>query len=314
MALKNLPPSKTLPNKQQEDLSEYFSDSNALYLTGGFVTHGPPKHGKSFFAATASSYYPDGLKMEECRSIVSIGEERWRKLKPVKLEDVLWLTYDLGALDGFPQFKIDVPAIDVRALVKRFGAPGAVRKVNEVVRKFIEANPSIEWIIEDTTSKKDRLLLDYFAAHPVMSRDGVTEDKYAKWGSMKEAHISSHNALQATGCKIHYLCHSKAAPDSQQATPHQKKVDATMEMPSNDDGIEPEISGQGYKAYIGDASVIGVLLATEVPNKKGKYDRGFYPFGGKNFVGGTRLQTLLQVKQPPDMQLVLRALRSLGNG
>lgn len=295
-----------IPNKPKEDLSEFFSSSHDLYLTGGFVTHGGLKNGKSFFAATASSCWPDGLKMEEARSIESIGEDRWRKLKPVRLEDLIWLPYDLGALDGFPQFKIEVPSLDVRAIIKKFNAPLGVRKVNQTIQLWVEQNQKTKWVVEDTTSAKDRLLLEYFDSHPVMNRQGE-EDKYAKYGSLKSAHIASHNALRNSGLTVHYLCHSKAAPEA--TTPHQKHVDQTMELPSANTEIEPEITGQSLKVYLGDASVIGVLVASELPGKPGKYKREFMPFGGKNFTGGNRLQSLLKTSMPPHMGEMIKMMR-----
>lgn len=298
------------PAGPKTDLSRYISNSRKQFLkTSEFATHGPLKAGKSFFAATASAFYPDGLQMEQARSIESIGEARWKKLPWVTLEDMIWIPYDAGALDGFAQYKIEIPAIDVSQIFQDCKPPEAVRTIDKAVEQIAKSNKQIKWGVEDTASEKDRLLLDWFLDHPVLTSKGLI-DKYAPYQSLKAAHLHSRSVKRSTGLKMHYLFHSKAAPE---ATTHQQEmVDATMALPSVNSDVEPEITGQALKAYLGNASVIAVLWASEVPAYKHpweRYKRTVMPFGGKNFTGGNRLQTFLKQEMVPHLGLMIETMQ-----
>lgn len=298
---------RTLQAKATTPKKDYIVSSRKLHLTGAFVTHGPVKNGKSFFAGSASKFWPDDLSTRS-RDIIGVGP--WNDLQPLVLADMLWISYDLGATDGFEQYKIEVPTVNVREMVADLTAPKAIREVSALVRSYTKDHPECRWIVEDTASAKDRALLEFFQRPENQEyTNGGKIDKYAPFTKLKAAHIGSHSELRNTNRRVHYLCHSKAM--SEATTPQQENVDATMELPGSH-GVEPEITGQSLKTYLGDASLIGVCFATRRPGKLqpglSPFDFSYRPFGGDAFEGGNRFQTQLPDKMAANMRDVLRLL------
>lgn len=225
------------------------------------VVHGKMAAGKTFFAASASEFWPEKLPAKPA----------------IELSDMLWLQADRGACDGFRHNGLDVPifdfvefmsnediwraAVDIRG--QRYAQQPTIIQAMEyatglVRRRYREG--LTKWVVIDTLTTVD--------THMIAHHQEITQghqNKYEAYGRNLTAHRLFHTRMCATGCNIILLCHSKSAGDEKLESEQKKAL--TVQV-SGDASFFPDLTGQAPKIYKHDDTLQLVVKASVEPKTK----------------------------------------------
>lgn len=272
------------PKPGVSDFSEFLKTSTDTMFDGDIMVHGPTGVGKTFFAATASQFWPDELPAK----------------KRTTLDDVLWCQIDAGATAGFEEQKIIVPhVLDFRGAISKYGLLKGVLGMLDVMDRQVESLAP-KFLIVDTVSRLDKDVTAYYESRtPVDDRTGK-EDKWWAFKQILVMHKRIHGRFAGSGLKIIFLCHSKAQGEA--TTTAQVNQREAKAVPGGFD-IVPEITGQARTLYVGDSSIEGVLKARLVPGKERRFERFFYPFGVNASEGKSRFTRSLKREEGPNPRL-----------
>lgn len=259
---------------------------------------GPPGNGKTFCAGTASKYWPE-----------EPGKEK------VELKDMLWVSADDGALDGFLELGITVPELRLKEVFaahdpkrnKKFDVVNGIGEVFKQIPKFVEENGT-RFIVIDTVSTFDRYVNEYFVRNPILTAKGA-KDTYGHFRVVGTTHQRFHLNLTMMGTSIIYLFHAKMISDGVDA----KRLDATQVAGGGD--ITLDITGQiGKNVYMANSSLIMCVKAKKVPGKgKPVYNRYLLPYGGEGFEGKARFHKSLDAKEEPHLGKVYKKIMDNAN-
>lgn len=201
------------------------------------TTHGGPGHGKTFFAATASEFWPKVTPAA----------------KKMALSDMLWVAFDAGAVVGFRELGIAIPnVIDVRWLMtpaKKGEEKPYARTILDAINIVVAAaseqvsNGDIKWVVVDTVSMLDKALNDYWEKNCPSTKSGA-KDKFAMYRCIQYSHRLFHEAMQLLDCHVHFLCHTKARIEAAPGEDDQKNRQKAAALPGDNDLI-PDITGGG---------------------------------------------------------------------
>lgn len=273
------------PTKVKPVLTSLVRSSDDLALERyRLTTHGGPGHGKTFFAASASKYWPEKLPSKAI------------------LKDMLWIAFDAGATRGFREQGINIPnVIDVRWLMtapkKGEDKPYArtiLDAINMVIKQADEMveNGAIEWVVVDTVSMFDKDLNIYWEKNCPTSKQGVP-DKFAMYRCIKYAHSTFFDAMALLDAHVHFLCHTKAKIESDDKTQQNKNKAGAL---PGDNELIPDITGGGAQVYVANVDCEFAMVSTKLLN--GGFKRQVYPVGGKGFRGKNRWQLSLTEEEP----------------
>lgn len=258
-------------------IDKFLRSSKAGVLDRFALTvHGPPKSGKTLFAATASVHFPDEL-----------GEV-------ATLDDMIWVSFDAGALDGFASLGLEVPnELDAVGAFSELGVADGTREMLNMLGEIVEPHM---FVVCDTISMFDRYLSDFYEPR--------SKDNFVLFRNILNAHKRWYTGLIGLGCRLIFLCHSKVGGivDDDKA-----KLDKAAKSAGPAD-IFPDITGQARTIYIGNSGIEGALLKTTLPGKKGESARKFYPMGGKGFEGGNRWEHLLNPVEEPNIRALMNRI------
>lgn len=268
------------PADKAKELTRFIMSSHTAPLTGAIVAHGPPASGKTRFAATASEQFP-----------LKTGE------KVVKLEDIVYVTFDQGALDGLKVEKLDVPFINARAMIAEMGAVKGTFAALDLLDHFLTTVTGVKFVVIDTISEMSELW------HEGIGRS--VDDKWAVYRQMGENHTRFHAQVNKVctprGIQPIYLSHSKARVPSPEQTDQQKKSGQAEKLPGGND-IGLDIDGQGRGTYTRNASLIFAVRCVQIPGKEPTYE--VLPRGGYNFEGKDRLARVLSPSEPSNLKSI----------
>lgn len=272
--------------KEQFDLTK-FTGSSDQARPGDILVQGPTKVGKTFLAATISEYYPEELPAKD-----------W-----VDLKDLVWISWDAGATDGFRDEKLRVDVINPTDMIAEFGAPRTILLLPQIVRKYVQEGGK-KWVVVDTVSMLDVYLLGHFTDNPIRNNKGEV-DTQAKFGAVLANHQAFYRGIRTTGASAIWLTHSKVTGDTSR---NERLALTEMTQHADPSDIIPDITGKGAKVYTGNSSEQFVLLAKKIPGKKGgeSLKRVLYPFGNGQFQGGTRFGRTRNFEEEPHLGKLLR--------
>lgn len=265
---------------------KYLKASKTAPLSGAIVAHGPPCSGKTRFAATASEHFPEKTG------------EKW-----VALSDVLFLTFDQGALDGLKVEKLDVAFVDARAMVAEMGAVKATFEALQLVDGYLQEHPEVRFIVIDTISEMAELWGEGIGR--------TTDDKWAIFRLLGETHTRFHAMVNKIctprGVVPIYLSHSKARTQGSDTTEAQKKSAQAERLPGGND-IGLDVDGQGRGTYTRNASLLFAVRCKQLAGKEPIYE--VLPRGGDGFEGKDRLARILQSSEPSNLRRILQKIES----
>ncbi|NJO17721.1 MAG: AAA family ATPase [Thioploca sp.] len=240
-----------ISNKSQS-LSNLVRSSNTLYKLPIILIYGPRRSGKTVYASTISKFMPVNFN------------ERTNNDPPITLEDILWITYDEGALDSLRQFNIIVPyVVDPYQIMQEnsMTESAAISFIYENLNEILLANPNIKFVVHDTISQMDKLLTAYIASIVENSNDSQTIYRL-----LLGRHQLIFNQLQKLKATSVLLCHAKAlierATKDAKVNIDNKNIKASkFHIPAE---IGPDITGKGAELYLSNSSAEIVVL-----NKRG---------------------------------------------
>ncbi len=252
------------------------------------AVHAPVKHGKTFLAATASQFFPASLPSPT----------------DVELDDLLWLTFDVGALDGFTEVGLSVPQIDVTSILA--STRGDIFKATDLAMQAAQAyiqRGLTSWIVVDTVSSLDRMLNEYWERNNPAS--GTGEEKFVLYRMIASSHAKFYTNLTLIAPRIIFLFHSTAKFDTDDKA--RRKTRATA-MPG-ESAIVPEITGKSRGTYLANCSLELALRAVKDPSSK-TIKRTVYPYGGMDFEGGGRFHQSLGQEEPANLTHILAKIKT----
>ena len=253
--------------KKPKATSRVTSNRTAGLRKKRVVAHGPPGSGKTFFAASLSKSWPK-----------SLPAKKW-----TKLSDVLWVPFDSGALDGLLEQKIEVPSIDVDAILEEEDVLGALEEITDIV---YDESPEI--VVVDTVSKLDKEFLGFWNENAPLAKGGA-KDGYAIYREVLATHRRFHANFDALPCDVIFLCHSKPRPESAD------RKQRAGGLPGMSD-IDMDLTGQALNIYRQDSSLVVSIEAVPVGN--GKFQRFAWTTPHKGFEAKNRFQVSLDEKEP----------------
>lgn len=268
------------------DFSGFLKSSSDTTLDGDILVHGPPGVGKTFFAGTASEFWPADLTVMK---------------KRCNLDDMLWLQIDAGATAGFAEAGIDLRGrvIDMSGAIAEYGLLKGMAGCLDLMDLALSTNPAT-FVVVDTISMLDKLIVEYYEARtPISERTGEPDG----WWAFKQiliAHRRVHARLHNNKAKPIWLCHSKVQGE---AVGKNSQLQREAKAVPGGFDIIPEITGQARTLYVGNCSIEGVLKARVLPGPKRVMQRFFYPFGVNASEGKTRFQKALKREEGPNPRL-----------
>lgn len=250
------------------------------------LLYGPPKHGKTFCALTASEKFPDVEDLSEYDG------------PPLELDDLLFLLSDEGGLDGLAEYNITVPVIDVSreggGLIVNSLIPKIHKEIEERVKKGVTKT-----VIVDAISTFDRIFKAYQA-------DQFPDPRHQAqmYGAILGNHMKLFGSLKRLDCNVLIVAHAKFLIDLGDANQAAKK--SATSMPGQSD-VVPDITGAAGRYYPAAVSFQVPLLSRKMPG--GKVKRTLYPLGLGRYEAGTRFTRHLDKEEPAHIQKLLRKIR-----
>lgn len=254
---------------------KYVGSSADKEMSGAILVHAPPKVGKTFFSGTGSKFWPKELPSKT----------------HVNLADMLWVSFDAGAVDGFKEMNISVDEVDGAAVLSDYGVDKGLPKLMDIIEENTKGR---RFVVSDTVSMLDTILVDYYESR---APEGNTWWAYKK---ILEANRRYYTRLISTGVRNIFLFHSRVVNE---ALPNAAKKKAAQQTSGMGD-IIPDISGQGRKVYVGNASLEGVILCKKVPGSS-KLTRTFHGYPVAGFEAGNRFNLNLAEVEPADLSYIL---------
>lgn len=204
------------------------------------LVYGPPGTTKSASSVTVSDFCPPDWTHKR------LTETPKRDL--VSLADMLWLPFDAQATYGFRQLGVSVPVLEFPNIYL-----GNHQTVIQGIIKECEAAVAAgtKTIVADTISTLDTNLVESIRAKGF--------EKLDLWSELKIWHTRLQKGLDRLPCNILYLCHAKAAAETEtsstsDAAIKMAEVAAKKQKASGIKEIVPQISGSSLNLYRGNVS------------------------------------------------------------
>jgi hypothetical protein len=288
--------------KVKDEVENFFTTAREAPFSGDITIHGPSGHGKTWFMGSASTYWPSPEWF-----VTPVEERTW-----IKLEDLLWLPYDDGALDGFKAHKIDVPVFDVRKMIAKHGIGKTMRRVPDELATFFAQNPAIKFAAHDTISEQDK-----FRQRELRSKEWG--DPRQMWGVLADDHaryrMDAKDAGVNYGVRNLFSCHSAAkveqsgVGDKAAAAAEVEKVKKLATRTPGGASIQVDISGKGHDSYINNSSLV---ISIRTIKKKGQPDeRKAQLTSVGNFEGKNRFQGILNDEMEAHLGKMLARLEAI---
>lgn len=266
-----------------QDLLEKYKDiigSNRSHAMDRWVLgiHGPPGHGKTWFAATASKDFP----------------ETPSPTKPTKLTDVLWLAADSGATAGLAEAGIEIDQIDVRDLIAMHEG-NMVAACSALVNLVVRLGGREKVVVLDTASQLDiawqAFYLDEKRQPRTRTGDFDTQKFYAL---IRSAWLTLHNGLHQAAPRLIYTFHTKnvvepGERDASQAAETLRNTVKAGALPG-DVSLTIAMTGQARDMMIREATAILRVAAAPDTRNPGKFIRRAYSSVQDGFAAKNRWQ------------------------
>ena len=277
----------TKPLSKEEALEALRSRGSAITTLQSSIILllGPPKHGKTFCAASISEQYPESLPADELHF----------------LSDTYWLLFDNAGLDGFAEQGLEVPHSDLSRRPKDLlDFKKALRDAIAEIKDYVAAGV-VKNIVVDTISSFDEIIMAYL------------EKKYAggndkPWGELRQIHSDFLQELRSIGVRIIVIGHVKEYVDWVQKG-EEMKADAkrhAASLPGASD-VVLSVTGAAARMYRAQASIIASVVKTKPAKKDAIYN--LYLDSNKGVEGGSRFTKGLDAKQPAHLGKLLQTIK-----
>jgi len=265
------------------------SDSLTLSKFRALV-YGPPGWGKSFSTLSISEKCPADFTYHGTR----------REGDTVVLDDLLWVSFDQGATDGFEEQGYIVPQVDL-SNTKLDKLESEVRSVVKMIEDRVREGKT-KRVIVDTVSGYDEMLIG--AATLIKNLD-----KFDLWAYVAAGHRALGARLKELPCPVIFICHAKALQDLPGGGVVTANTQRTRQA-AGLTGIVPEISGKSLNSYRKDASFIFATVkgAKKYPLDSPTTEKGYWFISEHaEFEGKKRVS--LPAHMPADWREVFRVLK-----
>lgn len=272
------------------DFAEFSVSSIDTMFDGALVIHGPPGVGKTWFAGTASEFWPELVP----------------SAKRIELLDMLWFQVDAGATAGFAEQNIVLPkghVIDVRGAIAQHGLLKGLNGTMDLLdQQCQKLRP--KYVVADTISMLDKFMVDYYEARCPMMDNGEPVPFWT-FKQILMLHRRFYSRIMMAGAQVIFLCHSKVQAEIKGSNDFAKNASLGREARSVPGGFDiiPEISGQARNLYVGNSNIEGVLKARIMPGPGKQLMRFFYPQGSTNHEGKSRFTRSLKREEGPNPSL-----------
>lgn len=250
--------------------------------------HGVPGCRKTFTALTASKYYPK----EGIPSPVRVD-----------LKDMIWWSFDNGALRGAPEMGLNVPNVFDMSHLKGHDLFAGVAQAYTGTMEILGKKEEDYWVVIDTASSLDTKLTIHWKG---LIEKAAREDgkKYDKWAFLDAILASWDKFFQTTStlpCHVIYLSHSRAVRDGDDAAAQaQSRAKHLPGLAS----IEIAVTGGAKDRFRRNMDIYGPIIYDR--NKDASF---IYPDGGRGFEGRSRFTRYLEEIEPAHLGPILEKCR-----
>lgn len=256
----------------------------------------PPKHGKTFLAATKSKFF--------------VGWNR-PKGEVIMLKDMHWVAFDPDAVEGLNEQGYDAPITDLSGQVGPLLLPALTSCAIELqgrlaaqAKQYGLAPEDISTVV-DTVSFLDKNITSIYV------------DKYEKWDLHRmigATHMKFVDVIKALAGPVFVLAHAKS--EFAATTPDAVAAKLATDLPGSG-GVSSAITGATKGTYEGMVSMILPMLSQKVLDPKNPQadatgyvvKRTVYPFGGNGMEGASRYTRYLAKEEPADLAALFDKIR-----
>lgn len=292
--------------KSTVDIEGMRSSDDILKERMMFTVHSQPGMGKTFFALTASAQCPEDMSKKQP--------------KRIDITDMVWMSCDRGATDGFKERGINAPyVVDLNWLMrppmKGEDKPYASNILDALPMMIDIAYQRVEQgetrcVVVDTVSSIDRKLNTYWEDHVPLSKGGK-EDRFAMYRLIGKYHSQFYEAMSLFPCHVIFLAHTKAQIEGDDDNSKAKFKAASL---AGDNELAPSITGKSLETYTANVSVEFALQALRAPGWKpgdaANFSRYVLPIGGNGFRGKNRFQLGLSTKEEAHLGKIIKKIEN----
>lgn len=217
--------------------------------------------------------------------------------KPVRIEKVLHISWDSGALQGLVPLGISVDEFPARRVLFEKNIFEAMKQAKEAMLWAIKAGKEV--IIHDTITSLNNELKSALV-------EGQHDTRRA-WNSVLCTHNNYFRFCDSLPVHHIFLFHSTYRPEE---TEEQQLRKEASRMPGGGE-LQLDINGQAGGCYRGHSSIIFGMTATRVVSgaKKGEFTRQIHSLPSANLEAGCRFPSnLMPPTMPPNMKKVIDLL------
>jgi len=236
---------------------------------------GPPGHGKSVCAATASEKSPDEFTDE-------FTAEQGGGL--TNLDDVLFLNFDRQATAGFADLGIEVPEIDLSTCSGKEIISSTKEALKVAKARAIEG--VTKTVVVDTISSLDAVLVAFWKE--------ATANRWDMYNAILTTHMRFAMALKEIPANVVVICHAKAINEAEDAQGRARQKAAAGPAPAS---ISLDITGQARGYW---QRNVPLQLPLICRTRGSRVERHLYPSGVEGFEAKSRFK--LADKEPAHLR------------
>jgi hypothetical protein len=241
---------------------------------------GPPKHGKTTAALTASKYAP----------------ETWPAPTLTNLSDGLLIMIDVGGHDTVLNLNVDIPLIDLGecqesgVLLERF------KQAIAIARQRVESGETTFVVLDSFSEFTERVCRALVSANA-----GAPQKELSSriWTPLSTKMGGVFADLASLPCDVIIISHVKDKGEDEDG----KRFASQM---AGNARIEMDVTGKSVQVLRRNTSAVIPVLRTQIGKNQFKY--AFYPNGTMGIEGGTRYK--LNDEEPANMRKLFEKIRS----
>jgi len=273
-----------------------FDPPRASQVIGNSLWHlvyGPPKAGKTTFAAQLSQYFPDTAPDGTFE----------RPVSPIYLEDLFWFGIDKDGLLSLTRMNLDVACVDLGPLTSIKDITNERDKGIKLCREGIAAGKTRAVVVDTISSLDAKFKAALKPLHDTIKNPG------GYWQDVAAKHAQFAREFLSLNVPVMWLVHAKEAgvyiDKDGSETVRMAQKDLARGLPGGG-SIDLQISGQTKDFYVNQCSALWPLQCIRRKNKPTV--RKIYPHGNSNFKGGCRYAMLAE-EEPANLKAIFAKIK-----